>query len=236
MREIDAGLRAHATPERAEGEKRYLKSELEHYGVTMPVIRRITLDVVREVDLSHDELLAVVEQLWSKPVHERRVAAAELLEAKPQLLGSADLPVLERLIRESRTWALVDPLAASVVGRVALTDLAVAPVLDRWSRDEDFWVRRAALLALLAGVRTGRPDLARVARYSDEMLDEREFFIRKAIGWLLREVARHDPAWVVTFLEPRASRAAGLTIREALKHADAPTRDRLLAAHRRGAT
>ena len=199
----------------------------------MPAIRRVVRERTRAVDLGHDEVIALTSELWSVPIHERRVAAAELLEARVADLAADDLPLLERLIRESRTWALVDPLAASVAGVVVRNHPAAATVLDRWSADDDFWVRRAAVLALLPGVRADQPDLVRLARYADAMLDEKEFFIRKALGWVLREVGQREPAWVVAFLEPRLDRVSGVTIREAVKRLPEADRDTLLARRAR---
>ena len=92
----------------------------------------------------------------------------------------------------------MDGLAVNVAGEIALRDpRVVAASSTRWAGDADFWVRRSALLALLRGIRAGRPELARFTRYAEPMLAEREFFIRKAIGWVLREISRRDPAWVV---------------------------------------
>ena len=76
-------------------------------------------------------------------------------------------------------------------------------VLDRWAADPDFWIRRSALLSLLLPLRRGAGDFERFSRYADQMLDEREFFIRKAIGWVLRETAKQRPALVAAWLEPR---------------------------------
>ena len=105
------------------------------------------------------------------------------------------MALLERLLRESRTWALVDGLAASVVGglveRYPETRRRARPV----GRDDDFWIRRSALLALLVPLRRGGGDFDRFARYADAMLDEKEFFIRKAIGWVLRDTAKKRPTW-----------------------------------------
>jgi 3-methyladenine DNA glycosylase AlkD len=210
-------LRAVATPERADNEKRYLKSELEFYGATVPAMRRVVRDTIRPHRLGHDEAVRLAKLLWSVPVHERRMAAVDVLDAVVSVLDAGDLPLVERFIRESRTWALVDGLAISITGAIVVADPSAATTLDRWVQDEDFWVRRAALLALIAGVRAGTPDLARIERFSDALLADKEFFIRKAIGWLLREQAKKDPGWVVTFLEPRRARASGLTVREAMR-------------------
>jgi 3-methyladenine DNA glycosylase AlkD len=79
---------------------------------------------------------------------------------------------------------LVDPLAASVVGRLAERCPQLGVVLDRWVTDDDFWIRRSALLALLGGLRRGEGDFVRFARYADSMLANKQFFGRKAIGWV----------------------------------------------------
>lgn len=229
--EVDAALRAAGSPERAEKERAYLKSDLRHYGVTMPAIRTITRAAVgRHPDLDHDQLLGVVEGLWAVPVHERRVAAAELLEAAQAQLVPADLPLLERLLREARTWALVDPLAASVAGPLIDRHPELGAELDRWAADDDMWVQRAALLVHLLPLRRGEGDFDRFARLADGLLDDRRFFIRKAIGWVLRDTGRRRPDLVAAWLLPRAARASGVTIREAVKPLSPEQRAEVLAA------
>jgi 3-methyladenine DNA glycosylase AlkD len=230
---LDSALRAAGTVERAEHEARYLKSSLEHYGTTVPAIRAAAKAAVRQApEVGHDELIDIVAVLWAAPVHERRMAAVELLVARAGVLGIGDAPVLERLLRQSGTWALVDPLAASVVGPLVERDDAWGPVLDRWATDDDVWVRRAALLALLVPLRRGEGDWDRFARYADAMVDETEFFIRKAIGWVLRDTARRRPDLVFDWLLPRAGRASGVTVREALKPLSPTQRQAIEAARR----
>jgi 3-methyladenine DNA glycosylase AlkD len=160
------------------------------------------------------------------------MAAVELLDLRSELLLAADITLLDRLIRESKTWALVDGLAASVAGSLVERCPELGDALDGWSTDADFWVRRSSLLALLGPMRRGNGDFARFGRYADEMLEEREFFIRKAIGWVLREAGKKQPELVRGWLLPRAQRASGLTVREAIKHLPASDQDEILAAHR----
>jgi 3-methyladenine DNA glycosylase AlkD len=229
--QIGTALRARATPGRAERERSYLKSELEHYGTPVPAIRSVAKAVASQHPaLSHDDLLALVGALWAAPVHEWRMAAVELLRMCQDRLRGQDMAVLERLLRESGTWALVDPLAASVAGPLAERHAEVGVVLDRWAGDHDFWLRRAALLALLGSLRRGEGDFERFARYADAMLEDKEFFVRKAIGWVLRETARKHPGLVCTWLLPRAARASGVTIREAIKPLSEQQRAAVLAA------
>jgi 3-methyladenine DNA glycosylase AlkD len=226
---IVAGLRAAANPERAGSEKKYLKSELAHLGVSVPAIRKVASAFARDnPDLSRPEVIALVEGLWSEPVHERRMAAVELLAFYGDRLQREDLTLVERLIRESKTWALVDGLAATVAGKLVDRFPELGATLDGWAIDDDFWVRRSALLALLEPLRAGVGDFDRLARYADEMLDEREFFIRKAIGWVLRETGKKRPDLVGGWLRPRATRASAITLREAVKYLPAEDREAIL--------
>lgn len=231
VEQIDIALRTQGSPERAEHEKAYLKSELEHYGTSVPAIRSVAKEVAsHHPGLSHDDLVALVRALWAAPVHERRMISVELLDIYQGRLQGEDIVLIERLLRESRTWALVDSLAASVAGRLAERHPQLGLVLDRWAGDQDFWIRRAALLALLVPLRRGGGDFERFARYADTMLDDKEFLIRKAIGWVLRDTARKRPDLVYAWLLPRAAQASAVTLREAIKPLSEPQRAAVLAA------
>jgi 3-methyladenine DNA glycosylase AlkD len=223
--EIRDALAALENPERGAQERRYLKSDLRFLGTGVPAMRKATLAAAKRHELDHDVLVAAATALWDD-VHEHRSAAVELLGSRTDLLGVDDLPFLEELIRTSRTWALVDDLAARVVGPITGT----GPTLDRWVADDDFWVQRAALLALLIPLRQGGGDWDRFARYADALLDERELFLRKAIGWILRDTARKRPDLVHAWCLPRAARMSGVTYREVVKHLTPQQRQELAVA------
>jgi 3-methyladenine DNA glycosylase AlkD len=226
--EVAGALRAIGTPERAAQEQRYLKSELEFFGVTVPETRRVVKAAVRaRPGLDPAAIVAWAVALWRVPVHERRMAAVELLMlAAPRLIAD-DLATVERLLRESGTWALVDGLAVDVAGEIALRDPQAWPVIDRWSADPDFWLRRSALLSLLRGIRAGRPELPRFTGYAEAMLAEREFFVRKAIGWVLREISKREPGWVATWTERHVAEMSGVTFREAVRRLPSDEAQRL---------
>jgi 3-methyladenine DNA glycosylase AlkD len=232
VRALRTALEAVASPERREKEKSYLKSELDHLGASVPAIRKLTRAALNEVALDHDTLWVIVHALWAEPVHELRAAAVEALDHRSKLLVAGDMAPLETLLRASRTWALLDPLAIHVVGGLVASAPPCTTELDRWASDEDFWMRRAALLALLKPLRNGAGDFDRFSRYADAMLEENEFFIRKAIGWVLRDTGRKRPALVSAWLEPRLHRASGVTVREAIKHL--PNRDTWWKTYRAG--
>jgi 3-methyladenine DNA glycosylase AlkD len=232
--EIESRLRAAGTAKRAIGEKAYLKSDLEFTGTLVSETRAVVRRIDAELGPDHDPLIELVEALWSKPVFERRLAAIMFLQRHPRLLSVADVPLVERLVRESGTWALVDYLATDVLGRMVEADPdPMTRVMDRWATDADFWIRRSSLLCELRPIRHGA-GLDRFLARAEPMLEEREFFIRKAIGWVLREAGKRRPEEVTAWLEPRTHRASGVTMREALKYLPPADRDRL--SHTRDAT
>jgi 3-methyladenine DNA glycosylase AlkD len=191
---------------------------------------------VRDVKRQHGELdrqrlVALVKILWSRPLFEPRMIAVLLLEAHEPLLLPADIALLEQLIRQSKTWAFVDELAIAITGRLVQRNPELLRIIDRWAEDDDFWLRRSAMLALLPPLRRGAGDFRRFARYADRMLEEKEFFIRKAIGWVLRETGKPQPDMVYAWLLPRAARASGVTVREAVKYLSSAQRAAVVAAH-----
>lgn len=227
-------LRASSDPRRAAQEKRYLKSELEHLGTGVAGIRAVAKRFLHaNRDASRTVILGVVRDLWAKPMYEARTLAVELLHAYSPLLRPADARLVERYIRGSKTWALVDPLAVNVAGGMVERFDELGVTLDRWAADDDFWVRRAAMLALLKPLRRGAGDFERFAGYADAMLDEREFFIRKVIGWILRETSKKRPDLLFEWLLPRASRASGVTMHEALRYLPEERRARIEKARGR---
>jgi 3-methyladenine DNA glycosylase AlkD len=127
------------------------------------------------------------------------------------------LPVYRHVLVTGAWWDVVDDAAAHLVGPLLLAHPAeVGPVLREWAVDDDRWLRRTSVIAqLLAKERT---DLDLLTTAIDANLDDRDFFLRKAIGWALRQHARTDPDWVRAFVAERGDRLSPLSRREALKH------------------
>lgn len=226
---LERRLRARGTAARAAGSKAYLKSALVFTGTDVPTLRAELSRWHREHRAQPLEaIVAFVDDAWRRGVFELQLFAAELLVLRVDDLTPSQLPVLEQLLRHSHTWALVDVIAPRLVGPLLEAHpVRVGRVLDRWATDADFWIRRAALLALLLPMRRGDGDWRRFSRYAGALAEDREFFVRKAIGWLLREAATRQPAEVVAFLTPRAGVLSGVTWREAVRKLPAATQARL---------
>lgn len=223
---IVAAIEAAADPVRAEGSRAYLKLERSCLGVRVPDVRRtVRTELPADVAGEREALRAVADLLWAGEPHELRLAAVEVLARGARTLEVGDLRWLRSWIERAETWALVDPICLEVVAPVMAADPdGAGPVLDAWVLDPSFWVRRASLLALLPDLRAGHGDWERFCRNADTLLDEREFFVAKAIGWVLRDTSRRRPELVAAWVEPRLDRMSPVTRREALKYLDLPAR------------
>jgi len=226
-------LRRAGSAARATGEKAYLKSDLRFWGTGQEPIRAAVRDYGRtHPDLTRTELRAVAEALYATRVHELRASAIGVLERNRETLIDRDMTWLIGLVRQSRSWAYVDWLAPKVIGDVIARDPRSRKRLSVWARDDDFWVRRAALLAEHDALRSGGGDFALWSRIAASMLDEREFFIRKAIGWVLREVSKQRPDLTFEFLRKHRERVSRLSLLEGAKYLPAAKRRALGLSHR----
>ena len=216
---LDRELRAAGTPARAQSEKAYLKSDLRFYGTSMPVTRKLAIDYVRtHPDLGRRALRALAEAAYATDSFELRSVVTAILERRVGVLEERDLPWLLDLVDASKTWAHVDWLAINVIGDVVGRYPASLRWLPKWAKQKNFWIRRTALLAQHDQLKAGAGDWVLFTRLADTMLDETEFFIRKAIGWVLREVSKKRPKLVYEYLRPRRERVSGLTLREGAKY------------------
>lgn len=219
VEELRRKLQAAGSTERAVGAKAYLKSELEFYGVPAQPLRSAVRDLLADhPDLEKPDLARLVTALWKDPIFEMRGAAVAILERRQRVLRSTDLELVESLLRESQTWALVDWISTKVVAPVVSREQATKARLRRWSRDPDFWMRRASMLSLLPDLRAGAGDFELFASFAVPMLGEKEFFIRKAIGWVLRDTSRKRPELVTDFVRQHRDRMSSLTYREATRN------------------
>lgn len=215
VRFFRARFAAAGSPARAAQEKAYMKSALSFHGVNAATVRVACAEYVDARTLDHDALVAAVEALYATTWFDLHSAAIGLLERRRALVGTDDAAWLIALVRRSACWAHVDWLATKIVPRA----LPQKPgkLLRAWARDDDFWVRRTALLAQLDALRAGDGDFALFEALAVPMLGEQEFFIRKAIGWVLRDTSKKRPTLVRDFVARHRDAMSGLTLREATR-------------------
>lgn len=218
-------LAAAADPSRAPAMQAYMKSALPYFGVPAAAARKVFAEVLRAHPLPDRAAWQdTVRVLWHDAGHREEWYAALALaghRAYRCYQDPATLGLYEELVVSGAWWDVVDDLAAHKIGPIVLAypGAARATVL-RWSTAEDLWLRRAAILCQLGA--KDRTDTALLAAAIEPSLDDRRFFLRKAIGWALRQHAYTDPDWVREFVTEHAARLSPLSRREALKHLGEP--------------
>jgi len=250
MRKHIAGVKrlmaAEGTPEHAATIRDYLKVSCKLHGVSG---YRDFFDKVHRAfalafpNPAKEDLLTLAAELWESEYFEEKLLGVGLLYRNSSLLTPEDLPLLEKMIEQSETWATLDTLAYHILSELLMRYPRLYPQVRAWTTSPLMWKRRAAVLChtlpLVARDRRkklprgvdpqsdfARPDLF----YStcEELIAEKGFFMRKAIGWALREVGKERPQEVYEFLLRVGDRASGLTRREAVKHLPEEMRKRLL--------
>lgn len=217
---VEAALAPLADPARAAGMRAYMGDQFPFLGLPAPVRRAAVRALVARPWASADALLDAAGALWQRPEREYRYTAVDLLLRHRRRLGLDHVGAMRALLETDPWWDTVDGLTA-VLGKVIRgADRAAGhAIMDAWIVDAGFWVRRAAMLHQL-GWRLDT-DRQRLFGYAARLAGEKEFFIRKAIGWALRDFARWDGEAVRAFVAEHEGVLSPLSRREALKHAAA---------------
>lgn len=225
VEEVRRRLAAAADPEKAPGMQAYMKSSMPFHGVTAVPLRKLCRELY-DADRLPDEAAwrSAVLELWDEATHrEERYAALALCGHRHyrafQHVGTLDL--YRHLVVTGAWWDFVDQIASRRVGPILRADFEeVAGIVRAWAVDDDLWVRRTAILCQLGCKAETDVFLLRWALVQNLEGSPygREFFIRKAVGWALREYAKTDPDWVARFVADHTDEMSGLSRREARKH------------------
>ncbi|MFA6915990.1 MAG: DNA alkylation repair protein [Parachlamydiales bacterium] len=201
----------------AQGQRAYMKDQFPYLGIKTTLRRELQKEAFALQSFeSEEELLDNVSALWELEEREYQYAAIELLEKGRKLLTSKTLPFIEKFVRDKSWWDTVDFLAAHVTGNIIMKHPVLLNTMDLWVVGDSFWIRRTALLSQLKW--KDKTDEERLFRYCTLTMHEKEFFIRKAIGWVLREYSKTNPDSVRQFIEANKTKLSGLSYREASKY------------------
>ncbi|MET4619919.1 3-methyladenine DNA glycosylase AlkD [Arthrobacter sp. 2762] len=214
---IRSTLRSAGDAERARGAQAYMKSDMPSWGIRVPEVRRIAKAAAKQFPSSSPvSLREAVLDLWrNAQAREERYAAIELTGLPMVKEDLAMLPVYEEIIRTGAWWDLVDGVAHRLCALLLAHRSTMTPLLLQWSTDQDMWIRRASITAQLAA--KGLTDPGLLAAVIKPNLADNEFFIRKAIGWALREYSKTNPEWVRAFAAENAPALSPLSTREAIR-------------------
>jgi len=218
---VRSALAEAADPARAPKMQAYMKSAMPYRGVAGPVLKQLCRDAFKAHPLATaGEWQRVVLALWrDAEFREERYAAILLTQARAyrDLQTFASLPMLEEMIVTGAWWDFVDTLAGHNLGDILRAEpRRMKPLMRRWSKDQDMWKRRSAILCQLGFKR--ETDLTLLYDCIEPNLSRKDFFIRKAIGWALRQYAWTDPKEVRRYVKANKARLSPLSVREALKN------------------
>ena len=223
--EIDAAvdyarsaLAARADPVKAAGMQTYMKTDMAFYGVQKPARVEIFRHLRRAFPPDdRDEYEALATALWELPHREEKYLAQAVAVGFRDFIVPDSLTLYERFIVEGAWWDFVDETATHMMRTLVLGfPTETWPVVDTWIDHEDMWKRRTAIICQVGAKE--HTDAARLFRFCAIRANETEFFIRKAIGWALREHAKTDPEAVARFVARHREELSGLSYREATKH------------------
>jgi len=205
--------------EEAAAQQAYHKSQLHFHGIKTELQRELVQQVFPEDTYSREVHLPIISELWRSEWFDERMAALALLERARRLLTPPDLDGLKAMADSCQGWAELDSLALRILSPMAVDfETAVYQPVRQWVSDDYMWTRRAAILLHIVPARRQRLIGEFAWPSLEARLHEEEFFIRKAIGWTLREISKHYPREVFGFLKRVGERASPLTRREGARN------------------
>lgn len=209
-------LQQHADETRAAGASKYMKNQSAFFGVPSPLRKEILKNFIQRYGLPSPESLESLSQhCWQHPKREMQYCCMEIIYRLKRKLTPDDIPLFEQLILTKSWWDTVDFIAPNLAGMVMLSNPEIVPhTISRWQQHNNMWLRRSAVLHQLKFKKNTNQEL--LFSVCASLAHEKEFFIRKAIGWALREYAKTNPEPVKEFVS-RVS-LSPLSQREALKH------------------
>jgi len=218
---LDA-IRAHGDADRAAGAKAYHKTDRTFLGTPNPVLNDLTKEWRRALDIQ--TRVALADALWKTDIHEARIAAAKLLtQARIRLDDATAWGLIKSWVPQFDSWAIADHVCMAGQKRLVAEPIRINEV-EPWIRSDHLWTKRAALVITLPWTKQNHPkpaDLAirqRVLGWVAAYVDDKEWFIQKAVAWWLRDLSKHDPDRVREFLAAHSETMKPFARKEAAKY------------------
>jgi len=206
---------SNANTQIAQGQKAYMRNQFEFFGIKSPIRREIQKPFfVKSFLPPKTELESIVKTLWNKPEREYQFFAQELVYKYTKHLDVNDIALVEFMVTHKSWWDTVDYIAVKLIGAYFIRfPQQLDNYIDKWLASENIWLQRCCLLYQLKS--KDKMDTQRLSYIIKQLLGSKEFFINKAIGWVLREYSRTNPNWVKEFVA--SNEMANLSKKEALR-------------------
>jgi len=212
---LEIEFNRHSNAKIATGQKAYMRNQFEFYGIKTPIRRKIQKPFLDKAFLPpKTDLERIVKMLWKKPEREYQFFAQELVLKYYKQFDKKDIRLLEHMVTHKSWWDTVDYIAVKLMGAYFNRfPKQLDTYIDKWLDSDNIWLQRCCLLYQLKS--KDKMDTKRLQYIIQGLLGSKEFFINKAIGWILREYSRTNPQWVYDFVAKNDLPA--LSRREALR-------------------
>jgi 3-methyladenine DNA glycosylase AlkD len=212
---ISQQFQQNAHEENAAGAKAYLLHQFEFYGLKTPLRRTLSKTHYKQFPVdSLKELETIAKECWALPQREYQYFAVELISHNKKLWKPSLIKTVEHLITHKSWWDSVDHIASEILSDYfKLFPEQIIPITSKWNKSDNMWLQRSSIMFQKAYKKNTDTEL--LSKYILHCKDSKEFFIRKAIGWALREYSKTNASWVKKFVKENKLNA--LSEREALK-------------------
>ncbi len=196
--------------------EKYMKNKFVFYGINAPERKQITKETLSKYTIQcTKELLQIIQVLWEWPEREMQYIAVDILNKHKKLYPKDFLPFLHYLISTKSWWDTVDLIASNALCNYINRNIKLQhTIISEWLYSNNFWLQRSCIIHQLKY--KDKVNTSVLTTCIEHTISDKEFFIRKAIGWSLRQYGKYNPTWVMDFIDnhPNLSK---LSVTEAIK-------------------
>lgn len=218
IEELTKVFKKNANTENAVAMSKYMKDLFPFYGLKKPIRAEVTKPLIQSIKDSIDEnwIIKTTALLWKQKEREYHYTAIELFRVYKKHITLKSFPHIEKMVLQNSWWDSVDGLVGNIISLLVKKYPELKKEMQRFVKEENMWLRRVAIIHQLPYGKDTDTDF--LFKACEQNMHDKEFFIRKAIGWALRQYAKTNPKSVYAFVEKNRSGLSNLSIREALKH------------------
>jgi 3-methyladenine DNA glycosylase AlkD len=217
IKELEQTLLENADKALAKKQAAYMRQLFPFLGLRTPHRRALVKPLYKSHPIRDEEqFIRALNDLWGREHREFQYAALDIAAGFKKLASEEMLKVYEAMIRTKSWWDTVDDIAANLVGPLIANHPKLLREMDRWIDDENLWIRRTALIFQLKWKKN--TDTDRLFDYCRKTMHDPDFFIRKAIGWALRQYSKTDAVAVKQFIQNNKNQLSSLSIKEGSKY------------------